>query len=208
MNFLKYIAFEGIDGAGKTTQISLLCQKLREYNVTVIRLFEPTHGKFGSMIRGHMIRGDDLTVEKQRELFTQDRREHVEQKIKPLLKFVGENESFLIVQDRSYLSASAYQADGEEEMLAVLKEQQTFAPKPDIIFLLDLPVVTAIERIRSLGGGKAIFENIETLEKVRDRYLFLAEESGENVKVLDASRSEINISEEVFTHLDLTQPNT
>ena len=206
MAYPKYIAFEGIDGAGKTTQISLLCQKLREYNYTAIRLFEPTHGKFGSMIRGHMIRGDDLSVEKQRELFTQDRREHVEQKIKPLLKFVGENDSLLIIQDRSYLSASAYQADGKKEMLSVLKEQQTFAPKPDIIFLLDLPVATAIERIRSLGRGRAVFENIETLEKVRDRYLFLAEDSGENVKVLDASQPAENVSNKIFESLELTHP--
>lgn len=202
----KYIAFEGIDGSGKTTQISLLCQKLREYNYTAIRLFEPTHGKFGSMIRGHMVRGDDLSVEKQRELFTLDRREHVEQKIKPLLKFVGENDSFLIIQDRSYLSASAYQADGEEEMLSVLKEQQTFAPKPDIIFLLDVPVPTAIKRLEEAGKGKAVFENIETLKKVRDRYLFLAENSGENVKVLDASQPAENVSNKILESLDLTHP--
>lgn len=203
MGSVRYIAFEGIDGAGKTTQASLLRERLRAHDYTAISLTEPTYGKCGRMMREQMTKGDDISIERQRELFTLDRRQHVEQKIKPLLQFVRQNDSFVIIQDRYYLSAPAYQADGEAEMLALLREQQSFAPKPDIVFLLDLPPELAMDRMKERAGRKSVFERPATIKNVRDRYLFLANEGSEHIEVIDAAVTKDEVSESVLSILNL-----
>lgn len=200
---LRYIVFEGIDGSGKSTQVSLLCDRLEKFSYTAVRLVEPSYGQYGTRIRAIMNEGEDLSIEKQREIFTLDRREHVERKIKPLLVFIEENDSFVIVQDRYYLSASAYQARSEGEMHAVLSEQQSFAPKPDIVFLLDVPVEIAMERLTRGGMKQSIFEKPDLLDEIRVRYLTLAEEKSEPIQVIDASLPPEEVSQEIREILGL-----
>lgn len=200
---LRYIVFEGIDGAGKSTQVSSLCDRLEKFSYTTVRLVEPTYGQYGRRIRTIMNEGEVLSIEKQRELFTLDRREHVERKINPLLAFIEENDAFFVVQDRYYLSASAYQARSEDEMHSVLSEQQSFAPKPDVVFLLDVPVEIAMERLIKAGKKKSIFEKPDQLEKIRGRYLTLAEEKSEPIQVIDASLPPEEVSQTIRGFLGL-----
>lgn len=207
MTSINYIAFEGIDGSGKTTQVIFLCDMLPKHYITPVRLSEPTYGEYGTKVRKHIRKGDQISVETQRELFTHDRREHVRWKINPLLQFVRKNDSFLIIQDRCYLSAPAYQADTEADMIVLLQEQQAFAPKPDIIFLLDLPARVAAERLAERGIGKGLFEKPDFLERARERYLFLANEGSERVEVLDSTEPTEQISEKVLSVLNLKALN-
>lgn len=200
---LRYIVFEGIDGAGKSTQVSSLCDTLEKFSYTTVRLVEPTYGQYGTRIRALMNEGRNSSIERQRELFTLDRREHVERKIKPLLAFIEENDAFLIVQDRYYLSASAYQARSEDELPALLREQQSFAPRPDVVFLLDVPVEIAMERLVKAGKKKSIFETPDLLEEVRDRYLALEEEKSEPIQVIDASLPTEEVSQKIRQILGL-----
>ena len=200
---LRYIVFEGIDGAGKSTQVSLLCDRLEILSCTAVRLVEPTYGQYGTRIRTLMNEGGNSSIERQRELFTLDRREHVERKIKPLLAFIEENDAFFIVQDRYYLSASAYQAGSEGEMPALLREQQSFAPRPDVVFLLDVPVEIAMERLIKAGKKKSIFETPDLLDKIRGRYLTLAKEKSEPIQVIDATLLAEEVSQKVRDFLDL-----
>ncbi|MCH9049625.1 MAG: dTMP kinase [Proteobacteria bacterium] len=200
---LRYIVFEGIDGAGKSTQISSLCDTLEKFSYTTVRLAEPTYGQYGMRIRATMNESENLSIEKQRELFTLDRREHIERKIKPLLEFIKENDEFLIVQDRYYLSASAYQARSVDEMGVVLTEQQSFAPRPDVVFLLDVPVEIAMERLTNAGKKRSLFEQPDLLDKIRGRYLTLAEEKSEPIQVIDASLPAEEVSQKVREYLGL-----
>ncbi|MCH7916104.1 MAG: dTMP kinase [Deltaproteobacteria bacterium] len=200
---LRYIVFEGIDGAGKSTQVSSLCDRLQTLSYTVVRLVEPTYGQYGTRIRAIMNKRQFLSIERQRELFTLDRREHVERKIKPLLAFIEENDEFLIVQDRYYLSASAYQARSEDEMHAVLSEQQGFAPRPDVVFLLDVPGEIAMERLIKAGKKGSIFEMPDLLDKVRGRYLTLAKDKSEPIQVIDASLPAEEVSQKIREYLGL-----
>ena len=193
-----YIVFEGIDGSGKTTQASLFCQSVRKNGITAIQLLEPTYGRYGRRIREHIKKHDHISRARQHELFTLDRREHVEKKIKPLLRFVRDNPSFVIVQDRCYLSAPAYQAENEDEMRRMLKEQQKIAPQPDIIFLLDVPADVAVERLRGTGKSPTLFEEAEALENARQRYLSLANDGSKPIVVIDASRSAATVRENVY----------
>ena len=195
---MKYIAFEGIDCAGKGTQIALLIEWLALQYYTPVILFEPTYGQYGRMIRKSIIERRTLPVAEQVELFTKDRREHVEWKVKPLLEFVKSHTSFLIIQDRCYLSAPAYQAENEMTMLSLLREQQAIAPTPDIIFLIDVPVVEALERQVKSGMEAGLFERREVLERVRENYLFLARECGERIELVDGCGAPESVSREII----------
>ena len=198
-----YVTFEGVDGAGKTRQVEIFCEQMVKSYYTPIRLAEPTHGPFGSLIRKHIEDGSDLTVEKQVKLFTEDRRDHVRDKIEPLLKFLGQYESFVMVQDRYYLSAPAYQGRDEKSMLTLLRQQQAIAPRPDIVFLLDVPAEVAVARVKEAHKGRQMFESIDFLKGVRERYLALAEEGSEPIEVIDAEATESEVAARIMEILDL-----
>ena len=198
-----FIVFEGIDGAGKTTQASLLCDRLARLYYTGIRLIEPTFGKYGLQIREQMTRNEDRGQAAQHELFTLDRRAHVERKIKPILDFIEKHPSFVLVQDRYYLSAPAYQADDEDQMIARLREQQAFAPKPDSVILLDLPVEIALDRLQASRESPSLFEATDLLEQVRQRYLWLADEGSESIEIVDVTQPPTEICDQVLGYLNL-----
>jgi len=196
-----YIIFEGIDGSGKSTQAQRLGKVARQENITPIFLSEPTRGRFGLEVRGLMSAHEDVPIERQIELFTKDREEHVETKIKPLLDFMRDRDNFMIIQDRSYLSAPAYQGRSPKGMQSLLEMQRKIAPPPDIIFLIDVPVNVAIARLNERQNGKAIFENESFLDEVRTRYLDLASSVDENIVVIDGLGSEHEVSETIAKHL-------
>lgn len=182
---MKYIAFEGIDFAGKSTQTALLGKWLTQRYYTPIHLFEPTYGRYGKEIRGYIDNNRAFPIEGQIDLFTKDREEHVRCKIQPLLEFIESNTSFLVIQDRCYLSAPAYQADSETSMICLLEKQRTIAPIPDIIFLVDVPVPVALKRQLISDAEASLFERRDVLERVRQNYLRLARKCRERIEVVD-----------------------
>ncbi|MCP8310143.1 MAG: dTMP kinase, partial [Candidatus Methylarchaceae archaeon HK01M] len=94
------IAIEGIDGAGKTTNAELLRNVLHKDGYSVTLLHEPTEGKWGKKIAELAMKGlDDINPETEFELFCKDRREDVENNIKPALK-----RRDIVIMDRYYLS--------------------------------------------------------------------------------------------------------
>ena len=198
---MKYIAFEGIDGAGKGTQIELLCAWLVKRYYTPITLCEPTYGQYGAEVRKRWLADSDFSRDEQIRLFTLDRREHVEAKVRPLLEFVERHPFFLIVQDRYYLSGPAYQAEGKKTMIELLRSQQNIAPKPDIIFLIDVSVETAVERIAMTEKRSGVFERSEVLERARKNYLFLAGEGSERIKVIDGGAPPEDVSAQIIETL-------
>lgn len=173
---LRYICFEGIDGAGKSLQISLLSEFLIRQGVTPVCLHEPSYGKVGLEIRRRAAEGTLGDLEDQHALFTRDRRDHVRSKIQPLLASAATNPAFMILQSRSYLSAAAYQSDSDDPsvLAAIIEGQERIAPAPDVILLLDLPVETALARLR---GRRRLdmFEEVEKLRRARQRYLQISQ---------------------------------
>ena len=186
MKIPKYVVFEGIDGSGKSTQIDHVCSFLKERNITPIRLYEPTYGEYGKIIRAHFAeRQDDIEPKKENELLVLDRKDHMKLKILPLLKFVDENLGFMILQDRGYLSAPAYQAFSEEEMDRLLKYEQSYAPKPDMFIFLDTPIDLVLSRIEEREGAQSIFETRKRLEEIRTNYLYVVKKyTEENIVVV------------------------
>ena len=102
----KLITFEGIDGAGKSTQIRMFEEYLRNKGADALFLREPTAGKWGREIRSLLEKGDSaIPPEEAFRLFTLDRRENVEKNILPAIR-AGK----IVALDRYYFSSIAYQA--------------------------------------------------------------------------------------------------
>lgn len=205
MRGINYIAFEGIDGCGKSQQVEMLCERLVALNYTPIRLFEPTNGRYGMRMRSLKANEKAPSVEEQMQQFTLDRKQHVEHKIKPLLEMIeaaGSKSGFKIVQDRSYYSAPAYQAMDERSIAEVLELQKRIAPPPDLVFLIDVPVHVARARISQRKGSETVFEKHDNLKRVRKTYLYLASQVN-SICVIDGTKNPDDVCETICGRLSL-----
>ena len=119
---------------------------------------EPTDGPFGRRLRESATTGR-LSAEKELELFHQDRREHVETLIHPALRG-GE----IVILDRYYFSTMAYQGVRGFDPGEIRRINEEFAPRPDLLLLLDLSLDTALERIGVRDGRGNEFEQRESLQ--------------------------------------------
>lgn len=158
-----YICLEGIDGSGKSTQLELLGQWLENCGLTVTRIREPTDSSVGHLIRKMLQNSSAQDENFQRTLallFAADRTllmDNIRKK---------EDMNHVIISDRSFYSSLAYQ--NGEEWIAQINQ---YALEPDMVILLDLETETALSRCE----GKDRFEEKEFLDKVRKKYLELAE---------------------------------
>jgi len=158
------VVFEGIDGAGKSTQVRRLTQSLRELGVPLRVDREPTDGPHGRRLRASATLGR-LTAEEELELFILDRKEHVSGFIEPGLA-AGE----VVILDRYYFSNAAYQGSRGLDWREILRRNEVFAPAPDVLLLLDLSIDASSERIQSRGEGGTEFEKRGVLERCSEIY--------------------------------------
>jgi len=155
------IVFEGLDGAGKTTQLGLLYDHLLQQGQDAVRLREPTEGPWGQKLRQLMVHGrGDVTPATELEWFLNDRREHVDQRIRPAL---GRKQ--IVLLDRYYFSTMAYQGALGCDPQAIRARNEAFAPVPDLLLLLDLSPVAGWRRLNQ-RGTPSHFERLDYLERV------------------------------------------
>ena len=175
-----YIVFEGIDGAGKSTQIQMLKEWLEANGFRVDTLVEPTDSEVGKLIREILQRPDATTERLQKTLallFAADRM---------LIMDRLEDKSKIIISDRSFISSLAYQEPAE--WVEVLNR---YAKKPDLIILLDLDVAKSVART----SGKDTFENEEFLTGVKENYLNLSKNY--TCEVIDANNGVNKVSSDI-----------
>ena len=155
------IVFEGLDGAGKTTQLGLLYDHMLQQGQDVVRLREPTEGPWGQRLRQLMVHGrGGVTPATELEWFLNDRREHVDQRIRPAL-----NRKQIVLLDRYYFSTMAYQGALGCDPQDIQARNEAFAPPPDLLLLLDLPPETGWRRLTQ-RGTPSHFERLDYLEQV------------------------------------------
>jgi dTMP kinase len=159
----RLIAFEGLDGVGKTTQVHLLACHLSRLNLPVVLTREPTNGHFGQKIRRIISQGrEGLTPQAELELFIADRQEHVQQVIQP-----GLAAGKIVITDRYYFSSMAYQGALGLDPLDIQQRHAGFAPKPDLIIILELSLTEIVHRLQQrVTQPSQSFEQIDYLAKV------------------------------------------
>ena len=159
------VAFEGIDGAGKTTQAHLLHKKLKRKEYDVILSKEPTDSIYGLRIK--KLAQSERAITKpidEYELFLNDRKIHVKDKIKPSLE-----QKKIVILDRYYFSTIAYQGALGLNPKKIKDDNESFAPIPEIVFLIDVPPRVGLRRVQK-GRNEVpnLFEREENLIKVRE----------------------------------------
>src|ERR1051325_10206672 len=155
-----FIAFEGIDGSGKSTQVKLLSYNLKNAGHKVYLTCEPTDGPIGKMIRdifSHKMEADHKTIAA---LFVADRLDHLLNKESGILKKL--DEGFTVITDRYYLSSLAYQGT-HVPMKWVIEANalSTQLLKPDLNIYIDVTPEVGMERLTS---DREIIELYETKE--------------------------------------------
>jgi len=176
-DFGLFIVIEGIDGTGKSTQCQKLAAALEKEGHTVLLDREPSDGPFGKQLRESF--NNRLAPEAELELFHKDRKQHVDDVILPALER-GE----VVILDRYYFSTMAYQGARGFDPIELRKTNEAFAPTPDILFILDLPVENALERIGVRGDTANEFEQRDALQFCRDIFLSVKDEP--YAKVIDS----------------------
>jgi dTMP kinase len=188
------IAFEGIDGSGKTTLSRELYRFLTRKGIKAVWTREPHDAKIREIILSR-----ELSPWEETFLFLTDRGIHVRNFVKPHLR-----DGYTVIADRFYLSTLAYQGFGRGLDIALLKRlnaEITGGLKPDITFLIDIPVELALKRLQKRGNHRDRFEKKEFLQKVREGFLKLAEEEP-NVVLLKGSENLYSLLGELLKHLN------
>ena len=210
-----FIAFEGGEGAGKTTQSQLLADRLAELEIPCLLVREPGGTELGEYLRGYLKSEKPLTPEAELLLFEAARVELVSARIRPAME-----SGLVVVADRFYSSTVAYQGYGRGLSLETIKSLNDFATRdirPDATILLDLPPQDGLSRSNGRqmafsldpDGGLAPlnrteegtrFEDLdlEFHERARHGFLEQAGENGDHWTVIDATRPVAEVSREVW----------
>lgn len=155
------VAIEGIDGAGKSTQLRALQRALLGLGLQVVVTKEPTDGVYGRRIRATAATGR-LPPDKELALFLADREEHVRELLIPSLEAGA-----VVLVDRYYPSTVAYQGSRGLDPRELLQRNEAFAPRPDLTVLLDLPAEVGLSRVRRRDVEENLFERLEDLQRCR-----------------------------------------
>ncbi len=187
-----FIVFEGIDGTGKSTQVTLLAEALRTAGQEIICSKEPSDGPHGTRLRNSAENGR-LSPQEELDLFHLDRREHVETLIKPAL-----SRGATVILDRYFFSTMAYQGVRGFDPLEIRTLNEKFAPLPDHVFLLELDLDLALERIGVRDGQANQFEQREALQECHKIFTSLPDPF---IHRINAEKTPEEVHQEILKHL-------
>ncbi|MBI2875685.1 MAG: dTMP kinase [Candidatus Tectomicrobia bacterium] len=177
------IVFEGIDGAGKTTQLQRARDYLEGRGFEVVSLREPTEGTWGRRIRELAQQGrQGIAPREELDLFLQDRQENVRDCILPAL-----DQKKIVLLDRYYYSNMAYQGALGLDPSEIQQLNERFAPRPDLVIVLQVPPSVGLSRLRAGRGGKIepAYEEEAYLRRVKEIFDRLDEP---HIRFIDASQ--------------------
>ena len=192
----KFITFEGIDGAGKSSHIAAVVARLEAHGKTVVTTREPGGTVLGEKLR-ELLLHDTMHLETESLLMFAARREHLARVIEPALA-----RGDWVVCDRFTDASFAYQGGGrglEQAKLSVLENWVHGQLQPDRTFLFDLPPSVASRRIAAQGRDLDRFEQEQAdfHARVRNAYLARAETSGGRIVVIDADQALATIQKQI-----------
>ena len=186
----KLITLEGIDGSGKTTQLELLADHLRQKNLEVITTREPGGTPLGKKLREVFLETKDkIAPRAELLLFAADRSQHIEFLIKPALE-----QNKIVISDRFADATFAYQGAGRgfsEDLVNEVIEIATNGLKPDLTIFYDLPIEISQARTISADAkdrknNRMDAEKKDFYERVRNAYLKIAAREPERFIIIEA----------------------
>jgi dTMP kinase len=196
----RLITVEGVEGAGKSTQVATLRAWLVARGVSVVATAEPDGTPLGASLRRVLGEVDRVTPLTEALLFAASRAEHVQRVIRPALA-AGQ----IVLCDRYVDSTVAYQGYGRGvplETVAQLNRLATDGVVPDLTLVLDLDVAEGLRRVRARHGALAACDPFERLaiefhERVRKGYWAIRDREPERVTVVDADRAPAIVAAEI-----------
>jgi len=200
----KFISIEGIEGAGKSTQLAFIQRYLSDNGKPLIVTREPGGTPLGEEIRSLLLTPTDtgMAVDTELLLMFSARAEHVARVIKPALE-QGE----WVISDRFTDATFAYQGGGRgisQQRISELANWTLKGLKPDLTLLFDLPVEVGQKRVLSRNQGVDRFEQekLDFFQKIRTCYLERAKQEPNRIKVIDSSQSIADIQSQLVKILE------
>ena len=205
-----FISFEGIEGSGKTTHVKHTVRFLQDKGHDCVITREPGGTRIGEKIRAILLDplSKDMDPLTEFLLYMADRAQHIKECILPLL-----SDGKMVLCDRYYDATMAYQGFARGLNIGLIEKMHKLLfenLKPDITLLLDLPPEIGLARAwKQINNGNRVSEETrfeeETLsfhKKVRSGYLELARLEPERFRIIDASKDEHGVREEIIKILD------
>jgi len=198
----KFITIDGVEGAGKSTQIDFICNYLAKKNINVILTREPGGTELGEKIRALLLSTDTQSMSSDTELLLMfaARNEHIKTKIMPAL-----DKGDWVLSDRFTDASYAYQGAGRGlsiERIAQLEKWVLQDFTPDLTLLLDVPVALGMSRVKFRGHKDRIeLETNDFFNRVRDGYIERFKQFPKRIKLIDASTTPEQTTEQIKTIL-------
>lgn len=200
----KFISIEGIEGAGKSTQLAFIENYLKQQGITVVVTREPGGTALGEQVRELLLspRKEGMAADTELLLMFAARAEHLEQVIKPAIQ-----RGDWVISDRFVDATFAYQGGGRGISTQRIKQISDWTLRDlqtDVTFLFDLPVELGQQRVISRKGDIDRFEQekADFFQKIRDCYLQRSQQEPNRIRVIDASKSINEIEIQLSTILD------
>jgi dTMP kinase len=197
-----FIAFEGIDGSGKSTQIKILSERLKKEGHKVYVTFEPTDGPIGSIIKNifnRRLTADEKTIAG---LFVADRLDHLLNATNGILKKM--EEGYTVITDRYYFSSYAYHGvHVPVDWVIQANSLSAQLLRPDINIYIDIPPEASMERLNKGRHSMDFYETLDNLTKVRNLYLDVIErlKNEENTVIVEGNRTTEAIASDIWNHV-------
>ncbi|QSO47911.1 dTMP kinase [Alicyclobacillus mengziensis] len=197
-----FITFEGLDGAGKSTQIVRLKERLGKLAIPVVMTREPGGTAIGDALRQMLLDPGQTQLSEQTEtlLYAASRAQLLHEVIKPALE-----KGALVICDRYVDASIAYQGAGlglGEEAVARVNAFATSGLKPDLTLLMDLPVETSQSRVaasaRDVGPDRIEQRDEAYFERVRNAFMNIAVQEADRVAILDARLTPDELEQEIW----------
>lgn len=200
----KFITIDGVEGAGKSTQIKFICDYLEAKGVNVVLTREPGGTDLGEKIRELLLSTTTKSMHSDSELLLMfaARNEHIHHKIIPALE-----KGDWVLSDRFTDASYAYQGGGRGLDIERIEHLEHWVLKgftPDMTLLLDIPVDLGMSRVESRGEKDRIeLEDLDFFERVRQAYIDRSEKYPQRIKLIDSSKSREHTSAQIEKILEI-----
>jgi dTMP kinase len=197
-----FIALEGIDGSGKSTQITLLAEKLTVAGHKVYATCEPTRGTIGTLARS-ILKGDVKADERViAALFMADRLDHLLNETDGLVQKM--KEGYTVITDRYYFSSYAYHGTHMDmDWVIAANSMSAEILRPDVTVFIDVDPEVCMQRITANRATTELYETLDNLKNVRAKYMEAFEKlkGEENICTVDGNRSVEAIADDIWAYV-------